>query len=222
MRRQFDDMRAAGEPIAALWASEGRIYQRFGYGLAARRMAVSVDLEEVRLSDRFPSVGTLREEAPADVVEAMAKVYDEAYARQPGWSERTPRHWDPHRSGVVARRRLPRLRAVVHAGDHGVDGYALWRVKNRVGRGRPGGRGVRPGAGQHHPGGLHRDLALPAHARSHPDDARVELLGQRAAAVHGQRTSAAGHPGGGRACGYGWWTCRRPWRRGGTRPTSTW
>ena len=31
MRQQFADMRAAGEPIAALWASEGRIYQRFGY-----------------------------------------------------------------------------------------------------------------------------------------------------------------------------------------------
>ena len=129
MRQQFVDMRAAGEPIAALWASEGRIYQRYGYGLAARRMAVAVDTKEVRLADRFPSAGTLREAAPVDVVEAMAKVYDEAYARHPGWSERTPRHWDltdpeSWRDGAS------RLRAVVHSGDHGVDGYALWRVKN--------------------------------------------------------------------------------------------
>ena len=34
MRRQLDDIRGAGEPLAALWASESLIYPRFGYGLA--------------------------------------------------------------------------------------------------------------------------------------------------------------------------------------------
>jgi len=33
MARQLADVRAAGESIAMLWASEGSIYQRFGYGL---------------------------------------------------------------------------------------------------------------------------------------------------------------------------------------------
>ena len=32
MRRQLDDTRAGGEPLAALWASEPAIYGRFGYG----------------------------------------------------------------------------------------------------------------------------------------------------------------------------------------------
>ena len=36
MRRQLDDIRERGEPVAVLWASEGAIYQRFGYGMAAR------------------------------------------------------------------------------------------------------------------------------------------------------------------------------------------
>ena len=36
MRRQLEDVRARGEPVAALWASEGAIYGRFGYGIAAR------------------------------------------------------------------------------------------------------------------------------------------------------------------------------------------
>jgi predicted acetyltransferase len=129
IRQQFADARAAGEPIAALWASEGRIYQRYGYGLAARRLGLSVDTREVRLSDRFPSTGRLREADPVDVVEALAKVYDEAFVRNPGWSERTPNHWDfidpeSWRDGASRRR------AVVHEGDHGVDGYALWRVKS--------------------------------------------------------------------------------------------
>jgi predicted acetyltransferase len=34
MRKQLNDVRERGEPLAALWASESLIYQRFGYGLA--------------------------------------------------------------------------------------------------------------------------------------------------------------------------------------------
>src|SRR5580765_8392913 len=36
MRAQLDGIRASGEPLAALWASEETIYGRFGYGLAAQ------------------------------------------------------------------------------------------------------------------------------------------------------------------------------------------
>src|SRR3954471_23476519 len=42
MRRQLDDVRAAGEPVAALWASEAAIYGRFGYGFAARHASTTV------------------------------------------------------------------------------------------------------------------------------------------------------------------------------------
>ena len=35
MRAQLDDVHARGEPIAVLYASEGGIYGRFGYGLSA-------------------------------------------------------------------------------------------------------------------------------------------------------------------------------------------
>jgi predicted acetyltransferase len=129
MAQQFTDARAAGEPIAALWASEGRIYQRYGYGLAARRLSMTIDTREVRLRDEFPSVGRVREGRAEDLVEPMAKVYDEAYRRNPGWSERTEQNWefiDPEAWRDGASRR----RAIVHEGDHGIDGYVLWRVKN--------------------------------------------------------------------------------------------
>ncbi len=35
MRVQLEDVHARGEPLAVLWASEGGIYGRFGYGLAS-------------------------------------------------------------------------------------------------------------------------------------------------------------------------------------------
>jgi len=131
MRRQFDDARAAREPIAALWASEGRIYQRFGYGLAATKLALTIESREVELL-LPPSSGRLREGSPAELRESLVKLYDDAYATRPGWSERAARHWDYRLADLDTwRRGATTLRAVLHESDHGVDGYALWRAGNR-------------------------------------------------------------------------------------------
>jgi predicted acetyltransferase len=128
MRRQFNDARAAGEPIAALWASEGRIYQRFGYGLAASKLGLTIDSREVELL--LPRAdGRLREADPVDLRDTLVKLYDNAYPQRPGWSERSARHWDYRLADIEAwRRGATRLRAVVHEGAHGIDGYALWRA----------------------------------------------------------------------------------------------
>ncbi len=50
MRRQLDDIRSWGEPLAVLTASEPAIYGRFGYGLATRRLTADIDTARVRLS----------------------------------------------------------------------------------------------------------------------------------------------------------------------------
>src|SRR5215204_2709850 len=50
MRRQLTGLHEAQqEPVAALWAFEGGIYGRFGYGVAARQAAWRVDKERLRL-----------------------------------------------------------------------------------------------------------------------------------------------------------------------------
>jgi predicted N-acetyltransferase YhbS len=55
LRRMIDklhaDSVALGEPVALLYASEGRIYQRFGYGLATRHAIVEANANEVTLRD---------------------------------------------------------------------------------------------------------------------------------------------------------------------------
>src|SRR5262245_11906864 len=43
MRRHIDEARAAGLPVSALWASEGSIYGRFGYGIASFCGSVSIE-----------------------------------------------------------------------------------------------------------------------------------------------------------------------------------
>jgi len=48
-----DDARAHDEPIIGLTASEGGIYERFGYGVATVVRAVSIDRRRVQVADRF-------------------------------------------------------------------------------------------------------------------------------------------------------------------------
>ena len=46
---------ALGEPVAVLWASEARIYQRYGYGLASRVLTVDGRTTEFSLLDPVPA-----------------------------------------------------------------------------------------------------------------------------------------------------------------------
>jgi predicted acetyltransferase len=138
--RQFLAARAAGEPIAVLWASEGRIYQRFGYGLAARRMAFNADTGEIRLKSPAPVGGRLRAAQPTAVAKDLTALYERVYVTRPGYSERAERHWKylladakEHRNGATA------LRAVIHETDGVADGYALFRTKSEWNEGGPAG-----------------------------------------------------------------------------------
>jgi predicted acetyltransferase len=132
MRRQLDDVRAAGESVATLWASEPVIYGRFGYGLAARHGALTLPTGGTRLRPGIPlPAGRTELVEPADAIDRIAPLYDRVRRDRIGhlgrggdWWQR--RIYDPeaHRDG-----RGP-LRAAVHeAPDGTVDAYALYGVR---------------------------------------------------------------------------------------------
>jgi predicted acetyltransferase len=133
MRRQLDDVRAAGdEPIAALWASEGAIYGRFGYGLATRAITYELRLPDARLRADAPvPVDGPRVLAPAGAREAMAGVYDAVRRQRPGMLDRTAPWWE-HRlhDPEHLRKGFSPLRAAVQPGpDAEPAGYALYAAK---------------------------------------------------------------------------------------------
>ncbi|MFF8842954.1 GNAT family N-acetyltransferase [Streptomyces sp. NPDC015127] len=91
MRRQLDDVRALGEPLAVLTASEPVIYGRFGYGTATHQLSVEVDSSRVRIAVppgaedvrlRFVTV----EEGAA----TCERVYLRTIGSRPGMLARTP------------------------------------------------------------------------------------------------------------------------------------
>ncbi|WP_091665070.1 GNAT family N-acetyltransferase [Micromonospora auratinigra] len=135
MRRQLREIRDAGrEPVAVLWASEGRIYPRFGYGLAARRCTVQCDTTELRLPDPGPAAGTLRLGRADTHAAELARLYERVRADRPGWSGRDERWWAYRLADLASLRggATPR-RVLLHDGPTGPDGYALYRAKEEWG-----------------------------------------------------------------------------------------
>ena len=133
MHRQLADIAAAGrETIAVLWASEGKIYGRYGYGLGCTRLALDATMRELRPPQAPPVPGSkLRMVRPAEAVDTFAKVYEQLRTERVGYASRDDRWWqarvfDPKsdRDGATE------LHGVVHLAPHGPTGYALWSTKS--------------------------------------------------------------------------------------------
>jgi predicted acetyltransferase len=125
MRRQLDDVRGRGEPVAALWTSEGTIYGRFGYAPATRRATLRAERPGARIA-AVPE-GPLQAGYAGEHLDAMRPVYEQVRALRPGMLDRPGPWWgerlhDPEgdRDGAEA------LQAVVCE-----DGYALYATRPR-------------------------------------------------------------------------------------------
>lgn len=131
MRRQLDDVRSWGEPLAVLTASEPVIYGRFGYGAATQHVNAEIDTTRVRLTvPPGTDAVRLRYAAPADALDACEAVYAQLVPRRPGMVARIPgweRLWllDPEsdRDGASP------LQCVVAERDDEVVGFVRFRVK---------------------------------------------------------------------------------------------
>ncbi|WP_193776253.1 GNAT family N-acetyltransferase [Streptomyces sp. E2N166] len=141
MRRQLDDVRSWGEPLAVLTASEPAIYGRFGYGAATFQINAEIDTNRVRLSvpDGTDDV-RLRYAAPADVLDACEAVYARLVPGRPGMLARRP-GWE--RLGLLdpesGREGASPLQCVVARRDGEVTGYARFRVRPAWGNEGPAG-----------------------------------------------------------------------------------
>jgi predicted acetyltransferase len=144
MSSQLKDAHARGEPIAALWASEGGFYGRFGYGLAS----VCADVEIPRAHSAFNQAvdwsGSTRLVTADEALELFPPVYDRVAATTPGMISRTTEWWKARQLGDSEWRRAgggEKTFAVLEQGG-APEAYAIYRLNFSYADGVPTGTTV--------------------------------------------------------------------------------
>lgn len=87
------DCLARREPISVLWASEGPIYRRFGYGMAALRATAAVGRQHVRFVPPAPEVGRIRLLSIPEALRHLPPIWQEAARITPGIFSRSESWW---------------------------------------------------------------------------------------------------------------------------------
>ena len=129
MRAQLEAMHERGEHVAYLWASEDRIYGRYGYGMASQTLWVDLSRDHAgfalphEASGRVRSSASTRRSRPSRTSTSAWPCGRRACSRgRPLVGDaRAPRPARP------ARRRR-RARAVLYEDDGRADGYAIYRI----------------------------------------------------------------------------------------------
>ncbi|MEV6243310.1 GNAT family N-acetyltransferase [Lentzea sp. NPDC051838] len=126
MKTQLHGLHESGEPLAILWASEGSIYRRFGYG----EMASS--LNRMTMPTRMPfhpgvsvSDARIRQVTREEALPFMREMHDRVRRTRIGWLSRVDATWDVQLADrEVDRDGLTSYRYCLHP-----EGYVVFRVK---------------------------------------------------------------------------------------------
>jgi predicted acetyltransferase len=94
MKTQLDDVRERGEPIAALWSSEERIYTRFGYGLASLQGEINVARDRSAYAVALEPKGQARIVDFDEAKSVFPPVYEQWAREVPGAYLRTDAWWE--------------------------------------------------------------------------------------------------------------------------------
>lgn len=135
MRHQLDDVRRRNEPVAILWASEGGIYQRFGYGMASIVAAIDIERDRAGFIQQSDPVGRTRLVSTEEALLLLPGIYDHVRAVTPGMYKRSEEWWDAHTLADPEHHREgagPLCRAVWEE-DGSPGGYVLYRVRSEWG-----------------------------------------------------------------------------------------
>lgn len=141
IRRVLDECRERGEPVAYLWASEERIYGRYGFGITGLSGAMNIARDRAALIVPAVDGATIKRLAPADAAEPLSRIFASVAAQTPGAFARTPDWWrlkslaDP----LWRRNGGGELQCTVVEFDGAPAAYALYRMNFDTDHGVPTG-----------------------------------------------------------------------------------
>jgi len=136
MRHQLAELRARGEFLSVLLASEAPIYGRFGYGPATYTQRLTVPRHQAafarpraRGTADAPATGSVEVLRRAECGENLEEVYDRYRRAQPGALSR-PHRWWALGAGQPPVAPAPRYVAVHRDADGVPDGYGSYSVES--------------------------------------------------------------------------------------------
>jgi predicted acetyltransferase len=132
MRAQLDDVQTRGEAVSVLYASQGSIYGRYGYGVASFSAAIDLETPRSAFGPWYTPSGRVRLVERDEAVPMFLAVYEHVRRSRPGMMRLDEltfgyvlddrfRHDGKPRPGFFA----------AHETDGRVDGYVQYRVKHR-------------------------------------------------------------------------------------------
>lgn len=131
--RSFRDMRERGQTVAALWASQAAIYQRYGYSMCSVRRSYTIDTVDMALlKEPDPSL-TVTRERPVEAFETVREVYLAFVAERTLYLHRSRPIWQ---ANAMAEREAdgPVHVALCRDGNSKPLGYAVYTLRHgRVG-----------------------------------------------------------------------------------------
>jgi len=137
MRAQLDARHACGEPIAYLWATEGTIYGRFGFGLASFTAEIDLARERSAFHTPFSTFGHVRLVSLGTAEELLAPIYERVSVETPGMFARSSVWWQARRLAdpELGRRGIGDLQCAVLEHEGRPAAYALYRINPAFQRG---------------------------------------------------------------------------------------
>ncbi|MGH2663580.1 MAG: GNAT family N-acetyltransferase [Actinomycetota bacterium] len=131
LRRQVDELHQEGHPTAYLWASEGAIYQRFGYGTGAPAAAFDIRKHRTAFLRPHQPAGRVRLIERSEAFKAFPSVYDRVRPGQPGMLDRPGPWWELRfHDSPEDREGASSYFFALHEAPDGPDGYVVYRVKH--------------------------------------------------------------------------------------------
>jgi len=126
MGSQLEFLHESGEPLAILWASEARIYGRFGYGFATQLLHASLPRGTAFRHDVAVDSAPVRELPRERALPAVREIYDQVWHTRTGYLDRpNDGAWEYHLfDGKEARNGQSAYRYAIHP-----QGYVVYRVK---------------------------------------------------------------------------------------------
>lgn len=127
--RSFADMRERGQPVAALWASQAAIYQRYGYSMCSVQRRYELDTVDANLLQSADPAYTVTRQTPAESFPVLKDLYRQFVAERSLYLHRSQALWQAN-ALAVTEADGPVHVALCQDGDGVPAGYVIFTLRD--------------------------------------------------------------------------------------------